>query len=215
MRLSRHYSLDPGNHSYRRIVLKRVSHCVMHVSIRTAKNHARFYSFFFLCRWLTPYVTLRTLSFSDGSHQTGEDCHSIPIHNGAKNYARSLRTRNKFFNCLFSNFNCHLLEEIHDNSEGSRIQSSRAMDGAHVSSSAMSLDAAGELSRTDKRTPTYSHPCYLSPGRSGRYPSRAAYHADSPSRVPTPVLRASSIIFVQARKLQLGDGDVHATGVTE
>jgi len=73
------------------------------------------------------------------------------------------------------------------------------MDGARASSSAMSLDAAGELSRTDKRTPTYSHPRYLSPARSGRYPSCTVYTcrltlpcADTPASCKLDNLRASS-----------------------
>lgn len=79
LRPSRHYSLDPGNHSYRRIVLKRVSHCVMHVSIRTAKNHARFYSFFFLCRWLTPYVTLRTNEDTIRQQRESSNWRGLPL----------------------------------------------------------------------------------------------------------------------------------------
>lgn len=55
-----------------------------------------------------------------------------------------------------------------------------------------------------------SHP----PDRGATHPALRT-HADSPSRVPTPVLRASSMIFVQAREFQLGDGGEYAIGVTE
>lgn len=48
----------------------------------------------------------------------------------------------------------------------------RDVSDARASSSAMSLDAASELSRTDKRPPTYPPPprLYFSSARSGRYP---------------------------------------------
>lgn len=72
-----------------------------------------------------------------------------------------------------------------------RIRSSRAMSDARASSSAMSLDAASELSRTDKRPPTCppSPRRYFSSARSGRYPPP---HPDS-----LPMCRHPC--FVQAR----------------
>lgn len=90
----------------------------------------------------------------------------------------------------------------------------------------MSLDAAGELSRTDKRSPTCPPLCRPCPRPVGvLLTPRRVQRPDSPitatpflpalceSRVPTPVLRASSIIFVQARELESGDGVERATGV--
>jgi len=92
-----------------------------------------------------------------------------------------------------------------------------AMDETRASSSAMSLDAAGELSRTDKRPPIYPH-CVINPSRPspsgwGATHPAARTRPDSPSRLPTPVLRASSIIFVQVRELQSRDGGERITGV--
>lgn len=198
MRPSRHYSLDPGNHPHRRIVHERMSHRVTHLTIRTAENHARFYSFF-PRRWLTPYGHFEAQHYPWRWESKTEEDTAVRYRrdDGARTGAAASRTRDEFL--TRSNFDRYLLEQIHDGSEGSRIRSSRAMDGARASSSAMSLDAAGELSRTDKRTPTYSHPCYLSPVRSGRYPSRAAYTcrltlpcADTRASCKLDNLRASS-----------------------
>lgn len=210
LRPSPHYSLDPGNHSHRRIVLERVSHCVIHVSIRTVKNHAQFYSFFFVVglHRMSLRGQMRTLSFSGGSQKSrGGSTLDIDVTIGREFFDRFALETNFLTR---SKFNCHLLKEIHGRFEGARIRSSRAMDGARASSSAMSLDAADELSRTDKRTPTYSHPCYLSPGRSGRYPSRAAYTcrltlpcADTRASCKLDNLRASSRASIGRRRCTL------------
>lgn len=59
--------------------------------------------------------------------------------------------------------------------------------------------------------------CYYSlnpPSDWGATHPAAHTRPDSPSRVPTPVLRASSIIFVQARELQSRDGGERTMGVT-
>lgn len=188
-----------------------------HASNDSHRRKSRTILFLLSRRWLTPYGHFEAQHYPwRWESKTEGDRRAIYRRDdGARTSATASRTRDEFL--TRSNFDRYLLEQIHDRSEGSRIRSSRAMDGARASSSAMSLDAAGELSRTDKRTPTYSHPCYLSPVRSRRGATHPAprTHADSPSRVPTPVLRASSIIFVQARELQLGDGGEHVTGVTE
>lgn len=88
-----------------------------------------------------------------------------------------------------------LLEKIRDRDP--RIRSSRAMSDARASSSAMSLDAASELSRTDKRPPTYPPPPrrYFSSTRSGRYPPHVQTHspcADTRASRKLDNLRASS-----------------------
>jgi hypothetical protein len=106
---------------------------------------------------------------------------------------------------------------VHDGFADSRNRSSHAMDETRASSSAMSLDAAGELSRTDKHPPIYPH-CVINPFRSppsgwGATHPAARTRPDSPSRLPTPVLRASSIIFVQVRELQSRDGGERITGI--
>lgn len=56
LRPSRHYSLDPGNHPRRRIVLERVSHCVTHLwdPHRRESRTILFLFFFFSYRRLTP-----------------------------------------------------------------------------------------------------------------------------------------------------------------
>lgn len=95
-----------------------------------------------------------------------------------------------------------LLEKIRDRDP--RIRSSRAMSDARASSSAMSLDAASELSRTDKRPPTYPPPPlrYFSSARSGRYPPHVQTHspcADTRASRKLDNLRASSWASIEIR----------------